>query len=198
MLIAALAGASVATLVLSVLYLLVLREEPEAPEPVAAPPSTVTVTAPAPTVTVTAPTSPVRVVAPPTSTPATTPVTTTSTPGPPAIEQVRVFTERGGRGHLVGPDMYQATTYGTAGVVFRWRSIDESGAEIWNETCQVVSTVTGPGDYSHTDRSAACSGRVRAHELVLDAPGDYTITTTVIGADGATTVGTAGFQVIPE
>lgn len=166
LLIAALAGALVATPVLSVLYLFVFREEPNPSDRMAAPASTVTVTVPAPTV---------RATTPPASASATPPVTTTSTAsssvasaestttgvsGPLTVEQVRVFIERGGRGHLAGPDMYQATTHDTAGVVFRWRSIDVSGAEVWKATCQVVSTVTG--------------------------------------ADGATTVGTAGFQVIPQ
>lgn len=116
----------------------------------------------------------------------------------PLVTSVTVSVERGGRGHLIGPQMYEATTWGTAGVVFRWRAITASG-ELWNTTCQVTSTVTGPGGYSVTDRSADCSGRMRPHELVLETPGVYTVSTEVIGPEGTSTAtGSQSFEVFPD
>ncbi|OWY79162.1 hypothetical protein B9C99_24255 [Rhodococcus sp. BUPNP1] len=109
-----------------------------------------------------------------------------------------VLTERSGLGHLIGPDMYEATSWGKASVIFRWRAQTADG-ELWKETCQVVSTVTGPGGYVHNDRSAACSGRMRANELVLGTPGVYTVTTEVVGPEGlSTAVGTKTFEVFPD
>ncbi|WP_413768939.1 hypothetical protein [Rhodococcus pyridinivorans] len=162
------------------------------------PPSTVTsyVTV---TETVPATTTPRTTSVAATTASSTTPSTTTSAaPAVPVVTSVTVLTERSGLGHLVGPDMYEATSWGKASVIFRWRAQTADG-ELWKETCQVVSTVTGPGGYVHNDRSAACSGRMRANELVLGTPGIYTVTTEVVGPEGlSTAIGTKTFEVFPD
>lgn len=137
--------------------------------------------------------------APSTTSPVATPSTTTSAaPAVPVVTSVTGLTERSGLGHLIGPDMYEATSWGKAGVIFRWRALTADG-ELWKETCQVVSTVTGPGGYVYNDRSAACSGRMRANELVLGTPGVYTVTTEVVGPEGlSTAVGTKTFEIFPD
>ncbi|MXQ78438.1 MULTISPECIES: hypothetical protein [Rhodococcus] len=151
-----------------------------------------------PSTTASSTTSPVAV--PPTTTAPTTtaPTTTSAAPAVPVVTSVTVLTERSGLGHLIGPDMYEATSWGKASVIFRWRAQTADG-ELWKETCQVVSTVTGPGGYVHNDRSAACSGRMRANELVLGTPGVYMVTTEVVGPEGlSTAVGTKTFEVFPD
>ncbi|MCW4354207.1 hypothetical protein ONR57_12945 [Hoyosella sp. YIM 151337] len=125
------------------------------------------------------------------------PATTTTEPvresPAPAVTRVVITTERAG-GHKIGPDMYQATTYGTARVLFRWESSGESG-KVTGEKCTVISKVTGPGDYLHTDRSASCSGRMRG-DLLVSTPGIYTITTTVTGPDGSEATGSLPFEIV--
>ncbi|MBB3036594.1 hypothetical protein [Hoyosella altamirensis] len=115
-------------------------------------------------------------------------------PPPPAVSRVVITTVGAGKGHKIGPDMYQATTYGTASVVFRWESSGASG-KVTGEKCTVVTEVTGPGGFSHIDRSASCTGRMRG-DLTLSTPGIYTITTTVTGPDGITATGSLPFEIV--
>ncbi|AEF41295.1 hypothetical protein [Hoyosella subflava] len=115
-------------------------------------------------------------------------------PPAPAVSRVVITTVRAGKGHTIGPDMYQATTYGTASVVFRWESSGASG-KVTGEKCMVITEVTGPGGYSHIDRSASCTGRMRG-ELTLSTPGTYTITTTVTGPDWIQATGSLPFEIV--
>lgn len=128
----------------------------------------------------------------------TTPTTTTTAAKPnPTVLQVTVSLQKGGHGQKIGPNKYEATTYGMVDVFFRWESQTEAG-RLGSEACEVRSQVTGPGGFSDYDDSADCSGRSRSN-MILKEPGTYTVTTSVIGPAGdGPVVGTATFEVFPD
>ncbi|WP_263993466.1 hypothetical protein [Mycolicibacterium fallax] len=143
----------------------------------------------------------VTVTGSPTSAPA--PATTTSTSAAPVIDQVQIVTTDLGGGR-VGPDRYQLDrTYShstpTVNVKYGWSAL-QGGTEIGGSSCTVVATVTGPGDYSHTEHSDACSrsaSSIRGKSIGLTATGTYTITVSVTPKDGAEFTGTSTLEVIP-
>lgn len=78
----------------------------------------------------------------------------------------------------MGPALFQPSDYGEVELVGEWTALDHDGVAITDSSCQILTSITGPGDFRYAVRSAECSDSWAEYRTSVTEPGDYTFTVT--------------------